>query len=67
MALDFEGPGTLKIGEIEEVRRMLVGNFGFDLAALGCYLARLEHVNKGAWVECYNKSTGSWEWFRWDR
>ena len=46
---------------------MLVGNFGFDLAALGCYLARLEHVNKGAWVECYNKSTGSWEWFRWDR
>jgi hypothetical protein len=29
--------------------------------------ARLEHVNKGTWVERYNKSAGSWEWFRWDR
>ena len=32
--LDFEGPGMLRIGEIEEVRRMLVGNFGLDLANL---------------------------------
>ena len=34
VALDFEGPGMLRIGEIEEVRRMLVGNFGLDLANL---------------------------------
>jgi uncharacterized protein YdbL (DUF1318 family) len=38
-----------------------------EQVALGYYLARLEHVNKGTWVERYNKSAGSWEWFRWDR
>lgn len=36
-----------------------------DQAAPGYYPARLEHVNKGTWVERYNTSTGSWEWFRW--
>jgi hypothetical protein len=30
-------------------------------------MARLEHVDKGTWVERFNKSTGSWEWFQWDR
>jgi len=30
--LAFDGPGILKIGEIEQVHRMLVGNFGLDLA-----------------------------------
>jgi uncharacterized protein YdbL (DUF1318 family) len=34
---------------------------------LGYYLARLEHINKGTWVERYNKSTGSWEWFQWEQ
>jgi uncharacterized protein YdbL (DUF1318 family) len=38
-----------------------------DEVRLGYYMARLEHVNKGTWVERYNKSTGRWEWFQWDR
>jgi len=38
-----------------------------DQVAPGYYLARLEHVNKGTWVERYNKATGNWEWFQWDR
>jgi hypothetical protein len=38
-----------------------------DQVVVGYYLARLEHVNKGSWVERYNKATGSWEWFQWDR
>ncbi|MBI3328246.1 MAG: DUF1318 domain-containing protein [Nitrospinae bacterium] len=42
-------------------------NTTVDQAALGYYLARLEHVNKGTWVERYNKSSGSWEWLQWDR
>jgi hypothetical protein len=32
--LTFDGPGILRIGEIEEVKRMLVGNFGLNLANL---------------------------------
>ncbi|MGH7898105.1 MAG: intermembrane phospholipid transport protein YdbH family protein, partial [Candidatus Binatia bacterium] len=32
--LSFDGPGTLRIGEIEEVKQMLAGNFGLDLADL---------------------------------
>ena len=42
-------------------------NTTVDEVTLGYYLARLEHVNKGTWVERYNKSTGRWEWFQWDR
>ncbi len=42
-------------------------NTAVDQVALGYYLARLEHVNKGTWVERYNKATSSWEWFQWDR
>ena len=38
-----------------------------DQVTLGYYLARLEHINKGTWVERYNKSTRSWEWFQWDQ
>jgi len=38
-----------------------------DQITTGYYLARLEHVNKGTWVERYNKATGNWEWFQWDR
>jgi hypothetical protein len=30
----FDGPGILKIGEIEEMKQMLVGNFGLALANL---------------------------------
>ncbi|MGH8058129.1 MAG: DUF1318 domain-containing protein [Candidatus Entotheonellia bacterium] len=42
-------------------------NAPVEEVTLGYYLARLEHVNKGTWVERYNKATGSWEWFQWDR
>jgi uncharacterized protein YdbL (DUF1318 family) len=42
-------------------------NAAVDVVTTGYYLARLEHVNKGTWVERYNKSTGRWEWFQWDR
>ena len=38
-----------------------------DQVITSYYLARLEHVNKGTWVERYNKATGSWDWFQWDR
>jgi len=38
-----------------------------DEVALGHYVARLEHVSKGTWVERYDKSTGRWAWFQWDR
>jgi uncharacterized protein YdbL (DUF1318 family) len=42
-------------------------NTSQDQVALAYYMARLEHVNKGTWVERYNQSAGSWEWFKWDR
>jgi uncharacterized protein YdbL (DUF1318 family) len=42
-------------------------NTALDQITMGYYLARLEHINKGSWVERYNQSTGSWEWFQWDR
>jgi uncharacterized protein YdbL (DUF1318 family) len=38
-----------------------------DEVAMAYYLARLEHVSKGTWVERYDKSTGRWGWFQWDR
>lgn len=42
------------------------GTTGSEVA-LGYYLARLEHVAKGTWAERYDKSTGQWQWFQWDR
>ncbi len=42
-------------------------NMTLDEVTLGYYLARLEQINKGTWVERYNKSTGRWEWFQWER
>jgi len=42
-------------------------NMTVDQVIPGYYLARLEHVNKGTWVERYNKSTGGWEWFQWSQ
>jgi uncharacterized protein YdbL (DUF1318 family) len=38
-----------------------------DQVALAYYMARLEHVNKGDWVERYDKATVTWDWFQWDR
>jgi Dicarboxylate transport len=34
LELEFDGPGTLRIGEIEAVKQMLVGNVGLALANL---------------------------------
>ena len=42
-------------------------NTTVDQVALAYYMARLEHVNKGNWVERYNKAAAGWEWFQWDR
>ena len=39
--LAFDGPGTLRIGQIDEVKQMLVGNFGLDMANLAMH--DLEH------------------------
>jgi hypothetical protein len=39
--LAFDGPGTLRIGQIDEIKQMLVGNFGLDLANLAMH--DLEH------------------------
>ena len=35
--LTFDGPGILRIGEIEEVKQMLIGNFGLELANLAMH------------------------------
>ncbi|MBI3328245.1 MAG: YdbH domain-containing protein [Nitrospinae bacterium] len=35
--LAFDGPGILRVGEIEEVRQMLVGNVGLALATLALH------------------------------
>jgi hypothetical protein len=35
--LTFDRPGTLRIGEVEEIKRMLAGNFGLDLANLAMH------------------------------
>ena len=35
--LAFDGPGTLRIGQIDEVKQMLVGNFGLDMANLAMH------------------------------
>jgi len=40
-------------------------NMPVDQVIPGYYLARLEHVNQGTWVERYDKSSGGWEWFQW--
>lgn len=37
MDLAFDGPGVLKIGEIQEMKQMLAGNFGTDLAQLAMH------------------------------
>jgi len=35
--LTFDEPGILRIGEVAEVRQMLVGNVGLELANLAMY------------------------------
>lgn len=61
--VDAENADRTKLYQLEAAKKGTT----VDQAALGYYLARLEHVNKGTWVERFNKSTGSWEWFHWDK
>ena len=61
--VDAENADRTKLYQLEAAKKGTT----VDQAALGYYLARLEHVNKGTWVERFNKSAGSWEWFQWDK
>ena len=61
--MDAENSDRLQLYKLEAAKK----NTPLDQVALGYYLARLGHVNKGNWVDQFNKSTGSWEWFQWNR
>lgn len=61
--IDAENADRMALYQLEASKK----NLPVDQIALGYYMARLEHVDKGTWVERFNKSTGSWEWFQWDR
>jgi uncharacterized protein YdbL (DUF1318 family) len=61
--IDAENSDRLQLYKLEAAKK----NAPLDQVALGYYLARLGHVNKGNWVDQFNKSTGSWEWFQWNR
>jgi uncharacterized protein YdbL (DUF1318 family) len=61
--VDAENADRTKLYQLEAAKKGTT----VDQAALGYYVARLEHVNKGTWVERFNKSAGSWEWFQWDK
>ena len=37
LSLHFDGPGVLKIGQVEEVKQMLEGNFGLSMANLAMH------------------------------
>ena len=61
--VDAENADRTRLYQLEAAKK----GTAIDQTALGYYLARLEHVNKGAWVERFNKSSSSWEWFQWDK
>jgi uncharacterized protein YdbL (DUF1318 family) len=61
--IDAEDADRAELYKLEAAKK----NTTVDQVALAYYMARLEHVNKGTWVERYNKATGSWEWFQWNR
>jgi uncharacterized protein YdbL (DUF1318 family) len=61
--VNAENADRVELYKLEAAKKSMT----VDQVVPGYYLARLEHVNKGTWVERYNKSTGSWEWFQWDR
>jgi uncharacterized protein YdbL (DUF1318 family) len=58
-----ENSDRLQLYKLEAAKK----NAPLDQVALGYYLARLGHVNRGNWVDQFNKSTGRWEWFQWNR
>jgi uncharacterized protein YdbL (DUF1318 family) len=61
--IDAENADRAELYKIEAAAK----GTSVDQVGLAYYMARLEHVNKGDWVERYDKATGAWEWFRWDR
>jgi len=61
--VDAENADRTELYKLEAAKK----NTTVDQVALAYYMARLEHVDKGTWVERYNKATGSWEWFQWNR
>ncbi|MGH7898106.1 MAG: DUF1318 domain-containing protein [Candidatus Binatia bacterium] len=61
--VDAENANRAELYKLEAAKKKLPA----DQVALGYYLARLEHVNKGNWVERFDKATNGWEWFQWDR
>ena len=61
--MDAENADRAELYKIEAAEK----GTSVDQVTLAYYMARLEHVNKGNWVERYNKATGPWEWFQWDR
>jgi uncharacterized protein YdbL (DUF1318 family) len=61
--VDAENSDRMQLYKLEAAKK----NAPLDQVALGYYLARLGHVNRGNWVDQFNKSTGSWEWFQWNR
>jgi uncharacterized protein YdbL (DUF1318 family) len=61
--VDAENADRTELYKLEAAKK----NTTVDQVALAYYMARLEHVNKGTWVERYNKATGTWEWFQWNR
>jgi uncharacterized protein YdbL (DUF1318 family) len=63
VAEDAENADRAELYKLESAKK----STPIDQVVLIYYIARLEYVTKGTWVERYNKSTSSWEWFQWDR
>ena len=61
--MDAENADRAELYKIEAAEK----GTSVDQVALAYYMARLEHVNKGNWVERYDKATATWDWFQWDR
>ena len=61
--VDAENADRDELYKLEAAKK----NATVDEVAMAYYLARLEHVSKGTWVERYDKATGRWGWFQWDR
>ncbi len=61
--VDAENADRTQLYKLEAASK----NTPVDQVALAYYMARLEHVSKGTWVERYNKTAGTWEWFQWNR
>lgn len=61
--MDAENADRAELYKIEAAAK----GTSVDQVGLAYYMARLEHVNKGNWVERYDKGTSTWNWFQWNR